>query len=107
MAHHHSAKRRIRSDARKNLYNKQYLAGVRTHLSSFRSLAENCLLEKDADQSVLLAAFQKAQSCLGKASSKGLIHKNKASRLIGRLTRRLAYSTEHAGAGKDMQKYSN
>lgn len=85
MAHHKSAKKRIRSDARKNASNKSYLSTVRTAVKKFKAAANG---ETSADE--LSKLFKNAQSMLHKAATKGIIHRNNASRRVGRLSALLA-----------------
>lgn len=84
MAHHKSAKKRIRSDKRKNMRNKQYLASVRTQVKKFRlALAE--FQNSGKDVATVQTELNKAQSLLGKACAKGMLHKNTAKRYTSRL----------------------
>ena len=83
MAHHKSAKKRIRSDARKNEFNKSYISTVRSAVRAFREAATG--VNKEDPKPLLV----KAQSLIAKAAGKGLIHKNNASRKISRLTKLL------------------
>ena len=80
MAHHKSAKKRIRSDARKTEINRSYTSAVRTAMRAFREAATG---EKPGE---LKALFTTAQSLIAKAAGKGLMHKNNASRKISRLS---------------------
>lgn len=84
MAHHKSAKKRIRSNARKNTRNRTYLSSVRTAVKAFRTAAE-----AGQEESIVLQLFRSAQSLLASAATKGVIHKNNASRKIGRLANML------------------
>ncbi|SME88586.1 30S ribosomal protein S20 [Pseudobacteriovorax antillogorgiicola] len=81
MAHHKSAKKRIRSDAVKRDRNRSYLSSVRTAVKSFRNAAEGG--EQGENVQKLFVAAQKA---LTKAASKGILHKNNASRKVARLS---------------------
>lgn len=80
MAHHKSAKKRIRSDAAKYKRGHSYIASVRTAVKSFQ-----VAVEKGATADVVSSTFKDAQRLLAKASTKGLLHKNTASRKTGRL----------------------
>ena len=73
--------------ARQNVKLRQHNASAR---SMFRTYVKNVLKavetgNKEAAQN----AFTKAQPVIDKAASKGLIHKNKASRIKSRLVARL------------------
>jgi small subunit ribosomal protein S20 len=80
MAHHKSAKKRIRSDAAKYKRGHSYIASVRTAVKNFQ-----VAVETGAATEVVKTTFVNAQRLLAKASTKGLLHKNTASRKTGRL----------------------
>lgn len=84
MAHHKSAKKRIRGNKRKNVRNRTYLSSVRTAVKSFRTA-----LEGGQEKSKIAELFITAQSMLASAATKGILHKNNASRKIGRLANML------------------
>ncbi len=95
MAHHKSAIKRIRRNNRANARNRQYLSSVRTAVKKFRAAvlgAGQGSVNKDAVRPL----FVEAQSMLAKAATKGILHKNNASRRIGRLSAML----RSAEAGK-------
>lgn len=79
MAHHKSAKKRILTNAKKRTRNQSYISSVRTAVKRFRSALEK---GQTAEVNTLLA---EAQSLLHKAASRGLIHRNNASRKVARL----------------------
>ena len=81
MAHHKSAKKRIRSDAVKRDRNRAYLSSVRTAVKSFRKAAEAGEKGESVDN-----LFRLAQKALNKAATKGILHKNNASRKVARLS---------------------
>ncbi|MCB9229886.1 MAG: 30S ribosomal protein S20 [Deltaproteobacteria bacterium] len=83
MANHKSAEKRARQDVKKRDRNKSYLSGVRTSLKGFR-----IALDK-GDMDAATSSFNRAQASLGKAVAKGIVHKNAASRKIGRMARSL------------------
>ena len=87
MAHHKSAKKRIRSDARKNERNKSYLSSVRTAVKNFR-----VAVAADPSSDDTKKAFVHAQSMLHKAATKGILHRNNASRRVARLSAMLGSS---------------
>ena len=79
-----SAKKRVRSNARKELRNKMRKSKVRTAVREARkALSEN-------DLSVARAAVQHAASQLDRAAANGVIHSNNASRHKSRLMHRLS-----------------
>lgn len=73
--------------ARQNVKLRQHNASAR---SMFRTYVKNMLKAVESgDKEAALAAFTKAQPIIDKASSKGLIHRNKAARIKSRLVARL------------------
>ncbi len=80
MAHHKSAKKRTRSNTRKRDRNRAYLSSVRTAVKSFHQAA-TAGESKDSIEKL----FQSAQAMLSKAATKGILHKNNASRRVARL----------------------
>ncbi len=94
MANTKSAKKRIRSDARKHLRNKSYRSRVKTMIKKAEQALENGVV----DQVALRMAF----STLDKAAVKGIIHKNNAARRKSRLAqkaKRVALAAQAAQAG--------
>lgn len=81
MAHHKSAKKRIRSDARKSAVNSSYMSKVRSAVKKVKSAAA----AGETGESIQ-KLFVQAQSQLNKAVTKGLLHKNNASRRVARLS---------------------
>lgn len=92
MANHKSAQKRIRSNERKRVRNKTTLAGMRTAVKKFRQATE-----AEGQKEGLEKLFVDAQSALGRAAKKGVIHRNTASRSIGKLARLLARTLKPAG----------
>ncbi|MFW7378027.1 MAG: 30S ribosomal protein S20 [Oligoflexus sp.] len=80
MAHHKSAKKRIRSDARKNEVNTAYMSKVRSAVKKVKNAAT-----AGESGETLQKLFVEAQSQLHKAATKGILHKNNVSRRISRL----------------------
>lgn len=73
--------------ARQNVKLRQHNASAR---SMFRTYIKNVLKAVEAgDVEAARAAYAKAQPIIDKAASKGLIHKNKASRIKSRLVARV------------------
>ena len=84
MANHKSAKKRARQSERKKIQNKGYLSMVKTAVKSYQTAIEELKLGK-GDKEKTLGLFKTAQSALQKAATKGVLHKNNASRRVGRL----------------------
>lgn len=81
MANTTSAKKRIRSNARKNERNRMYKSQVKTQVKK----AEQSIFSGSPDD----AAIREAISILDKAAVKGIIHKNNAARRKSRLMKKL------------------
>lgn len=78
MAHHKSALKRIRQDAKKKLHNKYYAKTARNAVRKLRSTTD----KKEAAE-----LYPKVAAMLDKLAKKNLIHKNKASNLKSKLTK--------------------
>jgi small subunit ribosomal protein S20 len=78
MAHHKSAKKRIRQDAKKRLQNRYYKKTTRTAIKNLREMTEKAEAEK---------FLPKVLSMVDKLAKRNTWHKNKASNLKGKLTR--------------------
>ncbi len=85
MAHHKSAIKRIRRNERAKVHNRQYLSAVKTAVKKFR-FAVLGAGQGTFDKEAVRPLFVSAQSMLSKAAAKGVLHKNNASRRIGRLS---------------------
>ena len=85
MANHPSALKRMHQNEKKRLRNMSYRASVRTAVKKFIQAAA----DKAPDGPDLL---RKAVSLLDKGVSKGIIHKNMASRKISSLAKKLSVS---------------
>ena len=83
MAHHKSAKKRIRQDEKKRMRNRHIRSTLRSSIKSINQKLE----EKDAEGSKNLLI--KTTSIIDKAVTKGVLHKNNAARRISRLTRKV------------------
>ena len=83
MANTPQAKKRIRRNARRADINRARVSRIRT----FVKQAETALAAGDKDQAK--AALAKVQPELARGVSKGVVHKNTASRKLSRLTKRL------------------
>lgn len=78
MAHHKSAKKRIRSSEKRRVRNQQALSKVKTLVKKVYS---------ETDKSKAEEALKESISFLDKCVSKGMIHKNTAARRKSSLTK--------------------
>lgn len=83
MPHSQSAKKRLRQNVKRNLYNKSIKSAVRTQRKKF--LAAVAAGNADAAET----EFRKAVKAFRKAAAKNVIHANAASRNESRLALRL------------------
>jgi small subunit ribosomal protein S20 len=84
LANTQSAKKRIRSSARKQEHNRRFRVSARTYVKKTRLH----LRQGELDQAE--AAAQEAASTLDKAARKGILHPRNAARRKGRLMKALA-----------------
>ena len=77
-----SGLKRMRSDKRKNRRNQSIQSDLQTRAKKFDALVS----KKGAGD--ITASLKSLVSKIKKASAKGIIHKNKASRMVSRLTRK-------------------
>jgi small subunit ribosomal protein S20 len=77
-----SAIKRARQSEEKRLRNSHVKSTMKTHIKKVVVAMENKAIEK------IDSFFKSAISYINKASSKGVIHKNNASRKISRLTKK-------------------
>jgi small subunit ribosomal protein S20 len=80
MANHKSSLKRIRSNNTKKIYNRYYSKTMRNAIRKFRSLSE---------KTEASATFVSLISLIDKNAKRGIIHKNKASNLKSKLTKKL------------------
>lgn len=80
MAHHKSAKKRIRSNEKKRLYNRYYKKTMRTMIKKILATAD----PSEANQ--MLPSFY---SMVDKNVKRGIIHKNKGANLKHKITKEL------------------
>ena len=88
MANTASAKKRIRSSARRQERNRHFRVAARTYFKKTRMLIEAGELESAEEMS------RKAISSLDKAARKGIVHPRNASRRKSRLMKALASARE-------------
>lgn len=80
MAHHKSAKKRIRSNEKKRLYNRYYKKTMRT-------MIKKILATTDPNEAInMLPSFY---SVVDKNVKRGIIHKNKGANLKNKMTKEL------------------
>ena len=78
MAHHKSAKKRIRQYAKKRIQNRYYKKSARTNIKNLREMEDKVEAEK---------LLPKVISMIDRLAKKNTWHKNKASNLKGKLTK--------------------
>ncbi len=83
MANHKSAIKRARQNRKRYARNKSYRTRLKNILKKARAA-----IEEEKDKEVLEKKLQEAERLIRKIHSKGIIHRNKASRLISRLYQR-------------------
>ena len=81
MANIKSAKKRIKVIQKKTLRNKMIKSAVKTAIKKVNAAGAA------GDQAVAREALKNAVSAIDKAKSKGIFHKNTASRKVARLTK--------------------
>ena len=84
MANTPQAKKRIRRNTRRTAINKNRLSQIRTKIKAVDAAVEA------GDKDVATAALKAVQPELARGVTKGLYHKNTASRKFSRLTKRVA-----------------
>ena len=80
MAHHKSAKKRIRQDEKKRLHNRYYKKSTRTAIRKFRSLED----QKEAEEQL-----PRLFSMIDRLAKRNLFHPNKAANLKSGLAHHL------------------
>jgi len=83
MAHHKSAKKRIRSNARRAEVNRARVSRIR----SFVKKVETAIA--GGDKATAQAAFNEAQPELHRGAQAGVLHDNTAARKLSRLSARI------------------
>ncbi|MBW1996849.1 MAG: 30S ribosomal protein S20 [Deltaproteobacteria bacterium] len=83
MATHKSALKRARQNKVRRLRNMAYKSRMKTGIKNLRSAIEENSPEKARER------LDRTVAIIQKTASKGVIHKNKAARLISRLSRRV------------------
>lgn len=80
MAHHKSAIKRIKQNAKRNARNRHVSSTLKTHIKRVRE----AVAAKDKDAAT--AALKAAIPVIDASASKGVIHSSNASRNVSRLT---------------------
>jgi len=83
MAHHKSAKKRIRQTERRTEVNRARVSRIRTFVKKVE------LAISGGDSAAAQAALKEAQPELMKGAQAGVLHKNTASRKVSRLVARV------------------
>lgn len=83
MAHHTSAKKRIRRNARRAQINRGRISRIRTFVKKVE------IAIASGDKTAAASAFKDAQPELHRGVNKGVLHRNTAARKISRLTKRI------------------
>jgi small subunit ribosomal protein S20 len=83
VAHHRSAKKRIRQTEKRTVVNRSRMSRIKT----FVRKVEDALAK--GDPSLAQAAFREAEPEIRRGITKGVLHINTASRRISRLSRRV------------------
>ena len=88
MAHHKSAKKRIKTDAKKRLRNRSVKSRVKTFIRYYDEAIATALEDEkgvDSHKEKIAAHLKTLISELHRATTKGVLHRNTTSRKIGRL----------------------
>jgi small subunit ribosomal protein S20 len=83
MAHHKSAKKRIRQTERRTEVNRARVSRIRTFVKKVETLIAK------GDKSQAAAALHEAEPELMRGVQAGVLHKNTASRRVSRLAQRI------------------
>ena len=90
MANHKSAEKRNRQRVKRRARNLHHLSPMRTYMKRVRRALGN------EDLEVAQQTLPQAITAITKAASKGVIHRNTASRYVSRLTKAVAAAGEKA-----------
>lgn len=83
MAHHKSAKKRIRRNDRRRVINKDRVSRIRTFIRKVEEAITS------GDKTAADAAFKTAQPEIQRGVTKGVLHQNTVARKLSRLSRRI------------------
>ncbi len=101
MANHKSAEKRARQEIRRTAVNRNYTSSMRTAIKKFRVAAEGLKTGAGVEEDAVKKLFVGAQAHIAKAASKGILHKNNASRRVSRLSKVLSDSLANIGKGAE------
>jgi len=87
-----SAEKRNRRSQKRRVRNVQVRTGVKSAVKKVREAVEK------GDRAAAADALRSAEKAIGKAASKGVLHRNAASRKISRLAQAVAKGVAPAGA---------
>ncbi|MBN2332681.1 MAG: 30S ribosomal protein S20 [Deltaproteobacteria bacterium] len=82
MANHPSALKRMRQNEKRRLRNRQVVSRMRTSIKKLRLAAE-----EGQNPAALAEMLQQVKVVIDKAATKGVLHRNNASRKISRLSK--------------------
>ena len=83
MAHHKSAKKRIRRNDRRAAINRSRISRIRTFVKKVEAAIQS------GDKQSAQAAFKAAEPELQRGVSKGVLHRNTVARKVSRLSARI------------------
>lgn len=83
MAHHKSAKKRIRRNDNRRVINKNRVSRIRTFIRKVEEAITS------GDKTAADAAFKTAQPEIQRGVTKGVLHQNTVARKLSRLSRRI------------------
>lgn len=83
MAHHKSAKKRIRRNDRRRVINKDRVSRIRTFIRKVEEAITS------GDKTAADAAFKLAQPEIQRGVTKGVLHQNTVARKLSRMSRRI------------------
>jgi small subunit ribosomal protein S20 len=98
LAHHKSAKKRIKTDAKRRLRNRSVKSRVKTFIRYYNEAFTAALEDEkgvDSHKETVQKHLTNVISEYQKATTKGVIHRNTSSRRIGRL--QLRFNKHFAG----------
>ncbi|MCB2009224.1 MAG: 30S ribosomal protein S20 [Geminicoccaceae bacterium] len=84
MAHHQSAKKRIRQTEKRTQVNRSRMNRIRTYMRK----VEDAIASGDRDAA--MTAFRAAEPEIMRGVTKGVLHRNTASRRVSRLSKRVS-----------------
>ena len=83
MAHHKSAKKRIRQTTRRTEVNRSRVSRIRTYVKKFDAALAS------GDKAAAEAAFREAMPELQRGVTRGVLHRNTVSRKLSRMSARV------------------